>query len=371
MIVVMRYFKQIFSHSFGLQERAHPTTQYPTVDRNTPQGHGMGIYAPMASHSSASRPHPLPNGQYPQQHHPHIQYEQTNGHYGAHPSQPIQSQIHTQVLPSGHTVYVNAPSPQQYQGYATIQYHPNSQQHHIIHQTASNGMPGQPSEQYISVVPIPGGGHIQGVGPGGTYTYWQPPDGQPGGPRTVTIIPPGAGGVPVAVSHIANSTSGTPTSQKHRHHNQHRNQSHGGRVKDKGGRGRKNGGSTPGRKGGAAEAKSQSTNVQSHTASLLDDFKSKKNNRDWSVLDIKGNIVEFCKDQNGSRFIQQRLEVGSDEEKEIVISEVLPVIDGLRNDVFGNYVVQKLLDFGTDKMKADLRDTMNGEMVSLSLQMYG
>jgi pumilio RNA-binding family len=86
---------------------------------------------------------------------------------------------------------------------------------------------------------------------------------------------------------------------------------------------------------------------------------------------LTGHVVEFCQDQNGSRFIQQRLEVGDLKEKQIVITEVLPEVQYLRNDVFGNYVVQKLLEFGTPEMRADLRDTLKGEMLALSLQMYG
>lgn len=82
-------------------------------------------------------------------------------------------------------------------------------------------------------------------------------------------------------------------------------------------------------------------------------------------------MVEFCQDQNGSRFIQQRLEVGSVDEKELVMVEVLPAVRRLRNDVFGNYVVQKLFDFGTPGMKEDLRETLQGEMLQLSFQMYG
>lgn len=81
--------------------------------------------------------------------------------------------------------------------------------------------------------------------------------------------------------------------------------------------------------------------------------------------------MEFCQDQNGSRFMQQRLQIGDSAEKEIVMAEVLPAVRRLRNDVFGNYVVQKLLEYGTPKMKEDLRDTLRGEMLQLSLQMYG
>jgi hypothetical protein len=273
------------------------------------------------------------------------------------------------VLPSGHTIFINAPSTQQYQGYATIQYHPHSQQHHIVHQTGSGVVPRQPNEQYISVVPVQGGAHIQGVGPGGTYTYWQPPDGQPVGPHAVTIFPPGAGSLPVAVSH-ENPSSGAAATPKQRNNNQQRHQSHAGRGKEKGGKSRKNGGMAPGRKAGGTDGKLQATNGH-HNASLLDEYKNKKSNRDWTIVDIKGSVVEFCKDQNGSRFVQQRLEVGDAEEKDIVISEILPVIEMLRNDVFGNYVIQKLLDFGSDRMKEKLRDTLTGEMVSLSVQMYG
>jgi hypothetical protein len=176
---------------------------------------------------------------------------------------------------------------------------------------------------------------------------------------------------------MPNSPQGPADSPQHRqqHHQQQRQPttpSHGGRGREKGGRGRRNGTSTPGRRGGGGDTKSNAANHNNNTnVTLLEEYKNKKNNRDWNVHDIKGHVVEFCQDQNGSRFIQQRIEVGDSAEKEIVVSEVLPAIDRLRNDVFGNYVVQKLLDFGTYKMKEDLRDTLAGEMVPLSMQMYG
>lgn len=94
-------------------------------------------------------------------------------------------------------------------------------------------------------------------------------------------------------------------------------------------------------------------------------------NRDWTMHHILGHTVEFCQDQNGSRFIQQRLEMGDPAEQQIVVKEVLPAIRVLRNDVFGNYVVQKLFDFGTPDVKKKIRDTMQGEVLQLSLQMYG
>jgi pumilio RNA-binding family len=102
----------------------------------------------------------------------------------------------------------------------------------------------------------------------------------------------------------------------------------------------------------------------------MEEFRAMKN-RDWTIHQISGYVVEFCQDQNGSRFIQQRLEMGDMTEQLVVAKEVLPAIRRLRNDVFGNYVVQKLLDFGSSQVRSAIRDTLEGELLQLSLQMYG
>ena len=53
-------------------------------------------------------------------------------------------------------------------------------------------------------------------------------------------------------------------------------------------------------------------------------------------------IKWYSADQHGSRFIQQKLEMASDEEKGMVFQEVLPHALTLMTDVFGNYVIQKV-----------------------------
>jgi pumilio RNA-binding family len=108
------------------------------------------------------------------------------------------------------------------------------------------------------------------------------------------------------------------------------------------------------------------------------------------LQDIFGYVVEFSGDQHGSRFIQQKLESATSEEKEIVFDEIVP--DNalqLIQDVFGNYVsqtyktlelgfilytmqvIQKLFEHGTQVQKTVLANTMEGHILALSLQMYG
>ncbi|KAI0748224.1 ARM repeat-containing protein [Daedaleopsis nitida] len=103
----------------------------------------------------------------------------------------------------------------------------------------------------------------------------------------------------------------------------------------------------------------------------LDEFRANKS-RKWELRDIFGYIVEFSGDQHGSRFIQQKLESATSEEMDIVFDEIVPQYAvQLMQDVFGNYVVQKMFEYGTAAQKARLVATMEGQVLGLSLQMYG
>ncbi|XP_009135675.1 pumilio homolog 5 isoform X2 [Brassica rapa] len=104
--------------------------------------------------------------------------------------------------------------------------------------------------------------------------------------------------------------------------------------------------------------------------SFLDELKS-PNARKLELSDITGRVVEFSVDQHGSRFIQQKLDHCSDEEKASVFIEVLPQASKLMTDVFGNYVIQKFIEHGTPPQREELVKQLAGQMVSLSLQMYG
>ncbi|KAI5398024.1 hypothetical protein KIW84_063722 [Lathyrus oleraceus] len=104
--------------------------------------------------------------------------------------------------------------------------------------------------------------------------------------------------------------------------------------------------------------------------SLLDEFKSNKT-KCFELSEISGHVVEFSADQYGSRFIQQKLETASVDEKTMVFHEIMPNALTLMTDVFGNYVIQKFFEHGSSEQIRELADQLTGHVLTLSLQMYG
>ncbi|KAG0320477.1 mRNA binding protein puf3 [Linnemannia gamsii] len=104
---------------------------------------------------------------------------------------------------------------------------------------------------------------------------------------------------------------------------------------------------------------------------LLEDFRNNKSNKKYELKDIEGSVVEFSSDQHGSRFIQQKLETATDDEKQMVFEEIMPHALQLMTDVFGNYVIQKFFEHGQQDQKTALAKQMEDHVLSLALQMYG
>ncbi|KAK4143823.1 armadillo-type protein [Dichotomopilus funicola] len=110
---------------------------------------------------------------------------------------------------------------------------------------------------------------------------------------------------------------------------------------------------------------------RAYRSTLLLDFKETQRSKKWELRDIWGYVVEFSGDQQGSRFIQERLEVANSDERERVFAELETNAVQLMKDVFGNYVMQKLFEYGDQVQKRALASAMRGKLVDLSLQMYG
>ncbi|PUZ46387.1 hypothetical protein GQ55_7G071300 [Panicum hallii var. hallii] len=89
------------------------------------------------------------------------------------------------------------------------------------------------------------------------------------------------------------------------------------------------------------------------------------------LVDVLGHVKEVSMDQYGSRFIQQKLENASPDEREKIFPEILSNAIALTTDVFGNYVIQKFFEFATESQLIQLADQLKGHILQLSLQMYG
>ncbi|KAL7607467.1 hypothetical protein Lser_V15G18976 [Lactuca serriola] len=104
-----------------------------------------------------------------------------------------------------------------------------------------------------------------------------------------------------------------------------------------------------------------------YVSSLLDELKNNKN-KSFQLSDVVDHVIEFSTDQYGSRFIQQKLESATVEEKNIIFPEIVPHARSLMTDVFGNYLIQK---HGTKSQRRELAGQLIGHVLPLSLQMYG
>ncbi|OVA18029.1 Pumilio RNA-binding repeat [Macleaya cordata] len=109
---------------------------------------------------------------------------------------------------------------------------------------------------------------------------------------------------------------------------------------------------------------------ESYGSSILEEFKTNKT-RNFELSEIVDHVVEFSADQYGSRFIQQKLESATVDEKNKIFPEIIPHARSLMTDVFGNYVIQKFFEHGTESQRKELADQLTGHVLPLSLQMYG
>eukprot|EP00581_Thalassiosira_minuscula_P017159 CAMPEP_0183722464 /NCGR_PEP_ID=MMETSP0737-20130205/14406_1 /TAXON_ID=385413 /ORGANISM="Thalassiosira miniscula, Strain CCMP1093" /LENGTH=529 /DNA_ID=CAMNT_0025952623 /DNA_START=116 /DNA_END=1705 /DNA_ORIENTATION=+ len=92
-----------------------------------------------------------------------------------------------------------------------------------------------------------------------------------------------------------------------------------------------------------------------------------------TLFDVDGIIPDIAKaDEGASRFIQKRLKLGNNEERQLGLTTALASLDELVVDQYGNFMLQGLFEFGTAEMKKELMDAIYGQdVVSLCLHMHG
>ncbi|KAK7017481.1 hypothetical protein VNI00_018638 [Paramarasmius palmivorus] len=92
----------------------------------------------------------------------------------------------------------------------------------------------------------------------------------------------------------------------------------------------------------------------------------------WTLQNMKGHIIDFCADQDGSKFIQAQLESASAEEKQWVFEEIFPhFVLQLVQNLFGSFVVVKLFSIGTPSQKDQLVDILAKSVFPLTLEQPG
>ena len=90
-----------------------------------------------------------------------------------------------------------------------------------------------------------------------------------------------------------------------------------------------------------------------------------------SLQQIIEQLMPMARDQNGSRFIQMKLETSGLAERQVLFEAVTPHIGELMCDIFGNYVVQKFYEIGTEAQKRVLCGALRGCVVAMSKNAYG
>lgn len=82
-------------------------------------------------------------------------------------------------------------------------------------------------------------------------------------------------------------------------------------------------------------------------------------------------VTRLARDQNGSRLIQAKLEEATAWERDCILVGIAPRALQLMCDPFGNYVIQKLLEFGTPDQRSGVAELMRRNVVALSYDLYG
>ncbi|OEJ91801.1 mRNA-binding protein PUF3 [Hanseniaspora uvarum] len=92
----------------------------------------------------------------------------------------------------------------------------------------------------------------------------------------------------------------------------------------------------------------------------------------YTIDYVLGNSLEFCRDQVGSRFIQEVIPKTDDELLVKFYNEIDDSVYQLMIDVFGNYVIQKLLEtIKNQEIRNKIMEHVKGNVITLTKSQYG
>jgi len=99
----------------------------------------------------------------------------------------------------------------------------------------------------------------------------------------------------------------------------------------------------------------------------------RRRQRDVSLDEVLSEklVVEFAKDQHGSRFLQTKLDEAPDDVKRMVYAAIQEDAAELSKEVFANHVVQKIFDTADTEQKKALVRALADNVATLSQDQYG
>ncbi|KAI9300586.1 armadillo-type protein [Cunninghamella echinulata] len=87
--------------------------------------------------------------------------------------------------------------------------------------------------------------------------------------------------------------------------------------------------------------------------------------------DFSGKLYDLCKDHNGCRFLQKKLEDPNGQHLQTIFDEIHPHFVELMTDPFGNYLCQKLVERCNDTQRTAIVDTISPDLLQICLSMHG
>lgn len=92
---------------------------------------------------------------------------------------------------------------------------------------------------------------------------------------------------------------------------------------------------------------------------------------DKNVMDYKGQVVSFAKNQQGSKYLQRVLAKASPDVLEFIVLEVGDHLHELMVDSYGNYFCQKLLQSSSSKQRLYLLKKIGPHLVNIACDKRG
>ena len=94
----------------------------------------------------------------------------------------------------------------------------------------------------------------------------------------------------------------------------------------------------------------------------------------WTVNDLRGKIMYLARDQEWSRYLLWRMELCTDEEKDVFFKELIDDVDKLMQHPFGNHVVQKLVEICNEQQRTQILELVTkteSQLVLMCLNSIG